>query len=349
MVVITEVDNGIGWIKINRPQVLNSINLEVVEQLTLALERWKNDDAVLFICLSGAGEKGFCAGGDMRKFYDMKDDDVVSYAEEFFSTEYRLDAMIHQYTKPIVAYMNGIVMGGGVGLSIGATHRIVTEKTKWAMPEMNIGFFPDVGASYFLNKMPGYVGRYLALTSKVIQASDTIYLGAADYYMESSDWETIENEMRQKQWIADSISSDLDDFVQSHCYKTLSVSPVLLEQEKIDRHFQYETVEEIVGSLQSEVISGNTWAEQTVNIILSKPPTSLKVALQQLLNGEKQSLNECLEMEKNMALHFMESADFYEGIRAVLVDKDHSPKWNPPSLQQVTTEDVEKYFSVIKV
>ncbi|ARD47781.1 enoyl-CoA hydratase/isomerase family protein [Sporosarcina sp. P33] len=349
MVVLTEVDNGIGWIKINRPKVLNSINVEVVELLTEALKKWRNDDRIVFICLSGEGEKGFCAGGDMRKFYDLKNEDVAAYANEFFSKEYRLDAMIHQYPKPIMVYMNGIVMGGGVGLSIGATHRIVTEKTKWAMPEMNIGFFPDVGASYFLNQLPGYTGRYLALTSKVISASDAIYMNAADYYMNSANWETIQKEMRTKQWSVDSIVADLEAFIQSYTAETPINSDLKNEQEEIKRHFQYETVEEIVDSLKSAAAEGDEWAELTVRNILSKSPTSLKVTLHQLIKGQNQTLLECLEMERNMAMHFMDNADFYEGVRAVLVDKDQSPKWNPSSITEVTNEDVEKYFSLVNV
>ncbi|WP_186668449.1 enoyl-CoA hydratase/isomerase family protein [Sporosarcina sp. BP05] len=347
MVVIAEVKNGIGWIKLNRPKVLNSINLEVVEIITNVLEKWRNDDGVIFICLYGEGEKGFCAGGDMRKFYDLRNEDIVSYAEKFFSAEYQLDALIHQYSKPVVAYLNGIVMGGGVGLSIGATHRIVTEKTKWAMPEMNIGFFPDVGASYFLNQLPGHTGRYLALTAQVIKANDTIYVGAADYYMESSNWQTIQMKLLEKNWSYDSIQQELDEFIQSNCTTLQSISQLSIVQEDIDRHFKYGTIEEIVKSLQNEASEGNEWAAQAVNTLLSKSPTSLKVTLQQLINGKGLSLNECLQMEKKMAIHFMETADFYEGIRAVLVDKDHSPKWFPETLETVTDTDIERYFSLV--
>lgn len=345
MVVMTEVKNGIGWIKINRPKVLNSINLEVVALMTEALEKWKNDSNIMFVCIYGEGEKGLCAGGDMRKFYDLKDEDVVSYAEDFFATEYHLDALIHHYAKPIVVYMNGIVMGGGVGLSVGASHRIVTEKTKWAMPEMNIGFFPDVGASFFLNQLPGYVGRYLALTARVIKANDTIYIGAADYYIKSSEWENIQDKLLEKNWSAESIHQELDGLIKSCCTSLSDVSQLEHTLEDINRHFQYETVEGIVESLQSEVLKGNEWAAQEVNTILSKSPTSLKVTLQQLINGQGRSLSECLDMEKNMAIHFMNSADFYEGVRAVLVDKDGSPKWVPSKLEALDHSDIEQYFS----
>lgn len=347
MVVITEIKNGIGWLIINRAEVLNAVNLEVVELMIKALEEWQNDANVLAVCLSGAGEKGFCAGGDMRKFYDLKADEVVPYAEDFFSIEYRLDALIHNYSKPIIAYMSGIIMGGGVGLSVGASHRVVTEKTKWAMPEMNIGFFPDVGASFFLNQLPGFIGRYLALTAKVIRANDAIYIGVADYYIESSQWDTIQQELLTRSWSSASINEDLNDLLVANSTSSIDSSELETNLDYINQHFQHNTVEEIVESLGNEANKGYEWSAQTLKTMQSKSPTSLKVTLQQLMNGKNKTLNECLAMEKNMAIHFMDTPDFYEGIRAVLVDKDGSPKWAPSELEAVTDSDIEKYFSKI--
>lgn len=345
MVVVSEVKNGIGWLKIDRPKVLNAINTEVVELLTNALEEWQDDANVLFVCLSGAGEKGLCAGGDMRKFYDLEAEEVIPYAEHFFSTEYRLDALIHNYPKPIIAYMNGIVMGGGVGLSVGASHRIVTEKTKWSMPEMNIGFFPDVGASFFLNQMPVCIGRYLALTAKVIRADDTMYIGVADSHIESNEWETIKEKLLTQTWSQASIHQDLDTFFDSNSTRPIDTTELEANQEPINHHFQYDTIEEIVASLENEAVDGNEWAALTLESILSKSPTSLKVTLQQLITGKDKSLTECLAMEKDMAIHFMDTPDFYEGVRAVLVDKDSSPKWHPNKLEALTESDIEYYFS----
>ncbi len=344
MVVTSEVKNGIGWLTINRPKVLNAINAEVVEHLTNALEDWQDDADILFVCLSGAGEKGFCAGGDMRKFYDLAAEDVAPYAEQFFATEYRLDALIHNYAKPIVAYMNGIVMGGGVGLSVGASHRIVTETTKWAMPEMNIGFFPDVGASFFLNQMPEYIGRYLALTAKVIKANDAIYSGVADYAINSCEWQIIKEKLLTQTWSQPSIHQNLDAFFDSHSTISVEISELQTHQEQITHHFQYDTIEEIVASLESKAANGDEWSTLTLKTLLAKSPTSLKVTLQQLIKGADKSLSECLAMEKNMAIHFMNNPDFYEGVRAVLVDKDGSPKWHPDQLAALTKADIEHYF-----
>jgi len=282
----------------------------------------------------------------MRKFYDLGEGKVEEYADEFFTKEYQLDYEIHQYPKPIIVYMNGIVMGGGVGLAVGASHRIVTEKTKWAMPEMNIGFFPDVGGSYFLNQLPGHTGLYLSLTAQTIYASDVLYAGVADYYLESKDWLALKGSIREKVWTEDLVASEFDNLLKQHCTTSTESSTMLKEvQEKIDVHFNYDTIEEIVASLKGEALQGDKWAEQTMNTILSKSPTSLKVTLQQLIEGKNKTLQECLEMEKNMAMNFMKCPDFYEGIRAVLVDKDRSPNWNPKALADVKKDDVNEFFS----
>lgn len=343
MEVIATRISQVGFIKINRPDVLNSIHLHAVEQIKQALDKWKEDDDVAFVCLYGEGEKAFCAGGDMKHFYELERSDVHDYAKQFFTNEYELDYTIHTYPKPVVAYMNGIVMGGGVGLSIGATHRIVNEKTKWAMPEMNIGFFPDVGASYFLNQLPGYSGRYLALTASVIGAADALYAGVADYYIDSGDWESLKEAFVNEKWSRASVHEELDRLLKS--YHRTKEEPARLKQHqaKIDAHFQYETVEAIVASLEGA--KDDKWAEETLRTILTKSPTSLKVTLQQLIKGKEMSLKECLAMEKNLALHFMNSHDFYEGIRAVLVDKDRSPKWKPDRFEDVTASDVERFFT----
>lgn len=343
-VAITEVKNGIGWIKINRPQVINSINEEVVQIMQDALDAWKNDDQVALICMYGEGERGFSAGGDMRTFYDLRDNGVEAYAEDFFEKEYKLDYEIHEYPKPIVAYMNGIIMGGGVGLAIGASHRIVTEKTKWAMPEMNIGFFPDVGGGYFLNHLPGHSGRYLALTAQIIKAGDTLYADVADYYLESDKWQDLVDALNGKKWTPDSVAEDLEKVLANYCTTTDTPAELKKNQEKIDLHFAHDSIEEMVASLEKSASEGDEWAEHTVKTLLSKSPTSLKVTLRQLIEGKSMTLWDCLEMEKKLAMNFMDCHDFYEGLRAVLVDKDRSPNWNPNTLADVTEKDIDRFF-----
>lgn len=343
--VIIEAQNGVGWIKLNRPHALNSLNVEMVTAVYKQLKEWKQDSRIALICIYGEGEKGLCAGGDMRTLYDLKESGVEAYAEQFFSTEYPMDYEIHHYPKPVVVYMNGIVMGGGVGLSIGASHRIVTETTKWAMPEMNIGFFPDVGASYFLNQMPGYIGRYLALTANILKASDVLYAGAADCYLESKNWPKLRQAMMEKRWSLDSAQQEIDQLLKH--YNLPSPSPSLLltsEQEKIDLHFQFETIEDIVLSLKTAAEKGDEWAGKTVNTLLSKSPTSLKVTLRQIQEGKEKQLYECFEMEMNLAMNFLKCHDFHEGVRSVLVDKDRNPKWNPSVFEDVSEEQISSFF-----
>ncbi|MGW6383765.1 enoyl-CoA hydratase/isomerase family protein [Peribacillus butanolivorans] len=343
--ILCNIDRGVGWLKLNRPQALNALTAEMVESLKTTLDTWRADPKVSLICISGEGTKGLCAGGDMRFFYNQRNANVEEHARRFFTTEYRMDLMIHQYPKPILVYMNGIVMGGGVGLSVGASERIVTEKTKWAMPEMNIGFFPDVGASYFLNKMPGHVGRYLALTGATIQPADVIYVGAANRYMESTRWEEFIYEIQNKNWNLDDARKQICELLDSFCSHLVEESPLSALQLKIDKYFAYETLEEIVASLGMAADSGDDWASKTKSTIQSKSPTSLKVTLSQLQKGNNQSLTSCFNMELKLSMNFMKNHDFYEGVRSVLVEKDRKPHWRPNSLADVSKEDIGRHFN----
>lgn len=345
--VVAELQNGIGWIKLNRPRALNSLNVDMVDTMNEQLKKWKLDDTVSLVCIYGEGEKGLCAGGDMRTLYDLKDKGIEAYANQFFSIEYELNYEIHHYPKPVVVFMDGIVMGGGVGLSIGGSHRIVTESSKWAMPEMNIGFFPDVGASYFLNQMPGFVGKYLALTANILQASDVLYIEAADYFIESKDWPKLKEEMMGKRWMTDSVEMELEQLLESFQRPVTLSSSMSSVQDKIDHHFQFETVEEIISSLQESANQGDEWAGSTMRTLLSKSPTSLKVTLRQIQKGKGQSLRSCFDMERNLALNFMKCHDFYEGVRSVLVDKDRNPKWSPSKLDEVTERQVALFFKTV--
>ncbi|MGE6491191.1 enoyl-CoA hydratase/isomerase family protein [Exiguobacterium sp. NPDC077395] len=345
--VVAELQNGIGWIKLNRPRALNSLNVDMVDTMNEQLKKWKLDDTVSLVCIYGEGEKGLCAGGDMRTLYDLKEKGIEAYANQFFSIEYELDYEIHHYPKPVVVFMDGIVMGGGVGLSIGASHRIVTESSKWAMPEMNIGFFPDVGASYFLNQMPGFVGKYLALTANVFQASDVLYIGAADYFIESKDWPKLKEEMMEKRWMPDSVDMELEQLLGAFRKSISLPSSISSVQDKIDHHFQFETIEEIISSLNEAARTGGEWADRTMKTLLSKSPTSLKVTLRQIQKGKGQSLQACFDMERSLAMNFMKSHDFYEGVRSVLVEKDRTPKWNPSKLDEVSELHVKSFFEQV--
>ena len=341
--IISEVLGGVGWITLNRPKTLNALSLEMVDQIGIQLRDWAENDQVLLVCIQGAGEKGLCAGGDMRAFYDRKDSNADELAYQFFSTEYRLNRDMFGYNKPILVYLNGIVMGGGVGISIGASHRVVTEKTKWAMPEMNIGFFPDVGGSYFLNKMPGQAGLYLALTSNIIGPGDVLHVGGADYYLPAERWDKLVQSIKESEWTMEQVHTQLTDLLSRYS-DDKPESPLKAVQEKIDNHFSFDTMEQIMSSLQQAGEKGDEWAAKTAQTLAAKSPTALKVALQQIRRGQKMLLADCFKMEMNMGMQFMRAHDFYEGVRAVLVDKDRSPKWFPATLEEVKEADVAAFF-----
>lgn len=343
--VIFQVTNHVGIIQLNRPNVINSLNVEMVQFIYEKLREWKNDPDIALVCISGEGAKGLCAGGDMKLLYELRHSHIKDVAYDFFLTEYQMDIMIHLYPKPILVYMDGIVMGGGVGLSVGASYRIVTETTKWSMPEMHIGFYPDVGASYFLNQMPGYTGRYLALTSQLIKAKDVLYCQAADYYLDGNNWNILMDVIYRENWLESNISAKLDLLIKEYSqHVDTSSSMLAANQKNINIHFSYNTIEEIVTSLDHEANNGNDWAKETVNILRSKSPSSLKVTLRQLQKGEGLSLLDCFKMEFALSMNFMDHADFFEGVRSVLVDKDKSPKWLHSRIEDVSDNDILSFF-----
>lgn len=342
--ILFEASNGVGWIRFNRPEKLNSFSNNMVELMYKQLLKWKGDPEVAIIVLEGEGEKSFSAGGDVRELYDLRDSNLEEYVIASFSKEYSMDMTMHLYPKPILAYMDGYVMGGGVGVSVAGSHRIATGKTKWAMPETSIGLYPDVGASYFMNKMPGYIGRYLALTAKSINAADAIYARAADYYIDSSSWADLRQAIAEKKWFSNTAYKELSNIIEQYNKTPLVESSLAELEEKINKHFGFDRMEDIVDSLREASNRGDEWADKTLKVMLSKSPTSLKVTLKQLVEGKKKSMKECFMMELEMAVKFMKCHDFFEGVRSVLVDKDRAPNWNPPTLEEAKEDYVASFF-----
>ncbi|WP_407270078.1 enoyl-CoA hydratase/isomerase family protein [Radiobacillus sp. PE A8.2] len=341
--VLFELSGQVGWIKLNRPKALNSLDYEMVIAIYQKLNEWKESPEVKVIGIEGEGEKAFCAGGDMVAFYNRRYS-TDDYPLQFFQTEYQMDLLIHNYPKPVVALVDGYVMGGGVGIAAGASHRIVTEKTKWSMPEMNIGFFPDVGASYFLNQMPGYIGRYLALTSQLIKGNDLIYVGAADYYVTTASLAELKAALSSTEYDDQAVNEEVNRLIEKFSKQAVQGSQIMIDELEINQHFCFDSLEQIMDSLKNKALANSSWEKETLLTLQKKPPTSLKVALKQNLEGEGKTIFDCLKMELELSLNFMEHADFYEGVRAVLVDKDHAPMWNPSQLQEVSDRDVAKFF-----
>lgn len=329
--LLVDVRDGVATVTLNRPASLNALSWDMILGLRDRLDAWERDDAVRTIVLRGAGERAFCAGGDIRMFHeDFRKHGVASH--DFFTVEYALDFRIHTYPKPIVAVMDGIVMGGGMGLSQGASLRIAGERTRMAMPETAIGLFPDVGGSYFLSRTPGALGEYLALVGPTIDAADALHAGLADVYLSPSSMAKLPD------WLhagADIASRDER--------KQLPASALAALRDAIERHFNAPSVEAIVESLLHET-RHREWAERSRGALLRHSPTALKVALEQVRRGRTMPLADCFRMELGLVRNALDHGDFFEGIRAAVIDKDRKPRWKPARLEDVRRSDVERFF-----
>tara|TARA_Y100001001_G_C7986219_1_gene301269 strand:+ start:167 stop:1207 length:1041 start_codon:yes stop_codon:yes gene_type:complete len=329
----------VGLITLNRPEALNALTYNMCQQLNIQLTQWEQDEDIKAVIIQGNGERAFCAGGDIRKIYTLGQSKDYTQALAFFAEEYKLNEKISNYTKPYIALMNGITMGGGMGISIHASHRVATEKTIMAMPETGIGFFPDIGASYFLSRCSYEIGTYLALTGLHINAADAAYIELVDALVSSTHCQEIIDKI---------VSTALGSTPHQAVTEIINgfavfeeITDLRLHRESIAQAFSQPSVEAIIAYLKNYQ---SDWHEQAIQAFANKSPTSLKVTLAQLRRGVALNLKQCLEMEYRMAAHFLQQSDFYEGVRALLIDKDKSPQWSPGSLDKVSAEMVACFF-----
>lgn len=335
--VILDRAGSAAVIRLNRPKALNSINLPMVRTIREAMERYAQDPTVSAVILRGEGERGLCAGGDIRVLYDMgKSNDPE--ATRFWREEFPLNYAIAHYPKPYVALMDGITMGGGVGLSSHGRHRIVTERTRLAMPETGIGYFPDVGATWLLPKAPGEIGTWMGLTGIEVDAAGAIHAGLADVLVPSERLTELVDALG-------ALGADAaDDAVETTIAAFARPPGVSVPEENrplIDRCFAFDTVEEILDALARE---DSDLARQSRETMLKRSPTSLKLTLRLLRAGRESSgLVECLEREFGAGVEILRNHDFYEGVRAAIIDKDRNPRWSPATLADVTTESIDRY------
>ncbi len=333
--VLTRIENGVGRITLNRPKALHALNMGMCETMTEALLAWRGDAGVTSVLIDHAGERGFCAGGDIRMIAESGAKDAVE-ARAFFATEYRLNHLMFEYPKPIIAIVDGIVMGGGVGISEPAAIRVATERTTYAMPETGIGLFPDVGGGWFLPRLPGETGTWLALTGARLKAADTVALGVHTHFVASDRVEALK---------ADLIARG-PDAIGDHAGQA---GPPLLapHREAIDRLFAHDTVEAIFAALE---VDGSDWALAQLATLKTKSPQSMKVTLRQLRAGRTMaSFADNMAMEYALGGRVVRTHDFQEGVRAVIVDKDNAPKWSPATLEQVTEADIDALFAPLSV
>ena len=309
--ILAAIRSGVATVTLNRPQALNALTIGMLDALTEWFDAWERDDRVRVILMRGAGEKAFCAGGDIRALHDAFKSNAEVY--RFFEVEYTLDERIYNFPKPVVALIDGIVMGGGMGLAQGARLRLVGERTRMAMPETAIGLFPDVGGSYFLSRLAGELGIYLALVGPTLKAADAIYCGLADQYV----------------GVAPMGEPELEKL-----------------RPAIDRHFGLDSIEAIVASLEAERDPAYAdFAKKALERLAKSSPTMLKVTLEQIRRGAKLDLAGCFRMERSLIRAAFEQGDFIEGVRALVIDKDNAPKWKPPTLREVRPTSVERFFS----
>ena len=329
--VLVTVENGVGLLTLNRPKAINSLTQPMVNAMSKVLADWEHDDDIRAVVLSGAGERGLCAGGDIIGVYNSARAGGQD-AAKFWYDEYLLNAQIARYPKPYVALMDGIVMGGGVGVSAHANVGVATDTTKMAMPEVGIGFIPDVGGTYLLSRAPGRLGQHAAITGAPFNGADAISMGFADHYVPHEKLGAFRQSI-----VDDSVDAALD----AHAIEP-PASNLLAQRSWIDKCYAGDTVEEIIAALRGH---DEVQANEAANLIAIRSPVAVSVALEAVRRAAHlETLEDVLRQEYRTSCGSLRSHDLVEGIRAQVIDKDRNPRWSPASLSAVTEADIEEYF-----
>jgi enoyl-CoA hydratase/carnithine racemase len=344
MEVLSEIRNHIAFLTLNRPAALNALSLDMIVRLRTLLDEHSADPQVYAVLIQGSGDKAFCAGGDLRALYQSHQDKGTLH-REFFAAEYALEHSLYSYPKPLLAIMDGITMGGGMGIAEASTLRIVGDRTRIAMPEVAIGFFPDVGASYFLSRLPGALGIYLALTGVQIRGADALYSQLADVYLPPAAIESLADDLAAMPW-GDDRAAGLRTFVRERAALGLPAPSLSLLRPAIDAHFSLPEVRDILASLDAETRTEYAdWARLSAQLLRNRSPTMLCVTRRQLQRGKSMNLAACFRMELGLAQQCFEQGDFIEGVRALIIDKDKSPHWTPSGIEDVSDAMVDAFFT----
>ena len=334
--ILFEKANRCGVVTLNRKKTLNALTYDMLASLSPHYKAWSDDIDIYCIVMRSADPRGFCAGGDLRAIYEWHEQSEVGSTLDHYGVEYKHNWALEKLKKPHISLIDGVVMGGGVGITFYGTHRVVGENTRFAMPEVGVGYFPDIGASYFLPRMPGKTGMYLALTGRAAGPADAFYLGFATHCIKADKFASILSELCE--------AEPVDELLYRH-HEDPGEAELARLRPTIDRIFAAESVEEIVEGLRAERGELAEWAHETADEIGRKSPLSLKVAFRQVREGAQLELEQALRLEYRIARRFLQGDQLYEGIRAALIDKDRKPKWNPASLEEVTPEMVDRYFA----
>lgn len=333
--VICEKHGVAGVIILNRPKALNSLTPGIIAQMLEALNSWKTDPQVQLVIVKGSGDKAFCAGGDVRWVREVCLDGRRDEALAFWHEEYRLNTLIKHYPKPYISLIDGIVMGGGVGVSVHGSHRVAGDRYLFAMPEVAIGFFPDVGAAYTLSRLPGRFGLYLALTGDRIHRADALYLGLATHSVASGSFAQLEQRL---------IAGEMIDEVLEYLAAPAELSTLERERELIDHCFSAPGVQEIISRLKQA--TGSEFAAHLLSTLEGKSPSSLRIVFEQMQRSASLGFDDVMKMDYRLSTHLSEEgSDFFEGVRSVLVDKDGKPAWDPANLDDISPADIQSYFA----
>jgi len=330
--ILFESRGAIGLITLNRPKALNALTHDMAVAMLARLKDWAADDAVQTVVIQGEGERAFCAGGDIRTLYDSGKAGTP-YALEFYRDEYLLNAFIKHFPKPYVALLRGFVMGGGVGVSVHGSHRIADETMTFAMPETGIGLFPDVGGSFFLPRLPGEIGMYLGLTGARLKTADALYAGVATHFVPSAKRDALLQSLADGREI-DMALRDVAD--------TVPDAYLIAHRAKIDAIFGANSVDDILAALDAD---HTDWSDDTATVIRAKSPIATNLAFRQIREGKSLDFDDCMRMEFRMVTRVIAGHDFYEGVRATIIDKDGAPKWQPATLAQLNDADIDAYFA----
>lgn len=350
--VLTTGRLQVGVATLNRPRSLNGLSLPMCELLHDKLLAWANDPSIAFVILAGAGDKAFCAGGDLHSIYDsiLKNETGHAwdnpYTRRFFDVEYRLDYLIHDYPKPVLCWGNGIVMGGGVGLMMGASHRVVSETTRFAMPEITIGLFPDVGGTWMLSRLPGGVGRFLAFTGAQLGAADCLFLGLADHALESARWPEFIAAVQQAGWHdeAQQNAVELERLLKSLAMPIEGPGPLRQHYDTIREACDGHDFEAVCHAVARLANHADPWLQKAAATFAAGSPGSARLSFTLLERARLLSLADVFRQEYIASLHCGVQGDLQEGIRALLIDKDRQPRWSPATLEEASAAWVERFF-----
>ena len=337
--ILFEARGPLGLVTLNRPAALNALTIDMCRDFEARLQAWAADPAIRAVAVRGAGERAFCAGGDIRAIWRSGRGDGA-LAAAFFRAEYSLNRRVFAFPKPYIALFDGVTMGGGVGVSVHGSHRVAGRRTTFAMPETGIGFFPDVGGSYFLPRLPGRLGLYLGLTGARLKAADCLTCGIASHFVERERHQALLDDLRAADWSAD--AGDTVDAALTRLSGDPGPPPLAAHRGAIDRCFAAESVEAILAALRAEA---SDWAAATLETLATRSPTSLKVTFKQLRDGGALDFAAAITVEYRLSQACMARHDFLEGIRAVVIDKDSAPRWDPPNLTEVSAELVDAHFA----